>query len=287
MGPEYGDIASGWQVDHAVTRSVRDSARLLDATAGPAPGDPYCAPPPARPFAAEVGADPGRLRIAFTPRTPDGTLGHPDCIAALDDAVALCTALGHDVVEADLPGLGDQEGAAIGTVFNSATAWVVRYWVERIGREPEPGELDPLTAAYNEMGSRLTAGEYLLAIERLQRLGRGVAGFLAPDDGFDAFLTPTMSEPPAPLGEMVSTADEPLRSMERSSQTVRYAGVVANITGNPAMSVPLWWNASGLPIGVHFLGRFGDEATLFRLASQLESARPWTDRLPPTHATTA
>jgi amidase len=285
MGPEYGDVSSGWAVEHVVTRSVRDSARLLDATAGPAPGDPYWAPPPARPFADEVGADPGRLRIAFTPRTPDGTLGHPDCIAALDDAVALCTALGHEVVEADLPGLNDQEGAAIGTVFNSVTAWVVRYWVERIGREPEPGDLDPLTAAYNEMGSRLTAADYLVAIERLQRFGRRVAHFLAPNDGFDAFLTPTMSEPPAPLGEMVSTADEPLRSMERSSQTVRYAGVTANITGNPAMSVPLWWNDGGLPIGVHFLGRFGDEATLFRLASQLESARPWTDRLPPFHAT--
>src|SRR5205085_11448731 len=104
-----------------------------------------------------------------------------------------------------------------------------------------------------------------------------------PDDGCDVFLTPTMSEPPPPLGEMVSTADDPLRSMRRSSETVRYAGVVANFSGCPAMSVPLWWNDAGLPIGVHFLGRFGDEATLFRLAAQLEAARSWAQHRPDAH----
>lgn len=286
LGPEYGDVASGWAVEHAVTRSVRDSARLLDATAGPASGDPYWAPPPARPFAEEVGTDPGRLRIAFTGRTSDGSVGHPDCVAALEDAVELCASLGHDVVEADIPGLSDDVGAAIGTVFNATTAWVVRYWVERVGREPEPDELDPLTVAYDEMGTQLTAADYLVAIERLQRFSRRVAAFLSDDGGYDLWLTPTLSEPPPPLGEMVSTVDDPLRSMTRSSQTVRYPHVTANFTGNPAMSVPLWWNADGLPIGVHFLGRFGDEATLFRLASQLETARPWSSRIPPIHATT-
>lgn len=284
IGPEYGDVVSGWAVEHAVTRSVRDSARLLDATGGPALGDPYCAPAPARPFADEVGRDPGRLRVAFTSRTPAGGLGHPDCVAALDDAVALCASLGHEVIEADLPGLDERTGAAIGTVFSAATSWIVRYWVERVGRDPEPGELDPLTVAYNEMGERVTAGEYLVAIERLQRFGRGVAGFLAPDAGFDVWLTPTMSEPPPPLGEMVSTEEEPLRSMIRSGTTVSYPGVVGNITGNPAMSVPLWWNDDKLPIGVHFLGRFGDEAALLRLAAQLEAARPWANRIPPVHA---
>src|SRR5205085_4892456 len=265
LGPEYGDVASGWAVEHAVTRSVRDSARLLDATAGPAPGDPYWAPPQLRPFADEVGIDPGRLRIGFTARTPDGSPGHADCVAAVEDAAALCASLGHDVVDADLPAFDEETGAAIGTVFNSVTAWVVRYWTERVGREPEPDELDPLTLAYYEMGRQLTAADYLVAIERLQRYSRRVAAFLDHDGGFDVFLTPTMSEPPPPLGEMVSTTDDPLRSMRRSSETVRYAGVVANFSGCPAMSVPLWWNDAGLPIGVHFLGRFGDEATLFRL----------------------
>jgi Asp-tRNA(Asn)/Glu-tRNA(Gln) amidotransferase A subunit family amidase len=147
LGPEYGDAIGGWAVEHALTVSVRDSAALLDATAGPAPGDPYPAPPRQRPFAAEVGADPGRLRIAYTARTPGGTLGHPDCVAALDDAVARCDALGHEVVEAELPGLDDRVGAAIGTVFNAATAWIVAYWTRRLGREPGPDELEPLTRA--------------------------------------------------------------------------------------------------------------------------------------------
>jgi len=281
FGPEYGDVMSGWAVEHAVTRSVRDSAAILDATAGPDVGDPYRAPAPERPFLSEVGADPRRLRIGFSPRTPDGSLGHPDCVAVLDDAVRLCAELGHELVELDLPGLDEAAGAAIGTVFNAATAWIIGYWIRRVGRSPEAGELEPLTRAFWDMGRGVSAADYLLAIEDLQVVARRVAQFLT---GVDLWLTPTLSAPPLPLGEMVSTDDEPLRGLERSGATVAYAGVVANITGNPAMSVPLWWNEAGLPIGVHFLGRFGDEATLFRLASQLETARPWADRVPPVSA---
>jgi amidase len=277
IGPQYGDVVSGWACEHAVTRSVRDSAALLDATAGPALGDPYWAPPAARPFLDEVGADPGRLRIGFSPRTPEGGVGHPDCLAALDDAVALCDALGHELIESDLPQLSPDDGAAIGTVFNSATAWIMRYWIREIGRPPADDEIEPLTRAYWEFGERVSAAEYLLAIEQLQRYSRRVAEWLT---GIDVWLTPTLSMPPLPLGQMVSTPDEPLRALETSGSTVAYAGVVANFTGNPAMSVPLWWNSDGLPIGVHFLGRFGDEATLFRLAAQLEGARPWADRSP-------
>jgi amidase len=281
LGPEYGDVVSGWGCEHALTRSVRDSAALLDATAGPMPGDPYAVLPPSRPFLAEVGADPGRLRVAYSPRIADGSLGHADCVAALDDAVALCGALGHEVVEGDLPAFTAEEGAAIGTVFNAATAWIVRYWSRRLGREPGPDELEPLTRAYWEAGRQIGAAEYLLAVEDLQAFSRRVAGFLTD---FDVFLTPTLSEPPAPIGEIVSTPEEPLRALERGGRTVAYSGVVANITGNPAMSVPLWWTGAGLPIGVHFLGRFGAEATLFRLAGQLEAARPWLDRTPPAGA---
>ncbi len=281
LGPEYGDAIGGWAVEHALTVSVRDSARLLDATAGPAAGDPYPAPPQTRPFATEVGADPGRLRIAYTPRTPGGGLGHPDCLDALGDAVALCDSLGHEMVEADLPGLDDGVGAAIGTVFDAATAWIVGYWTRHRGREPGPGELDPLTRAYWEAGRRVGAADYLHAVEVLQRFSRTVAGFLT---GVDAWLTPTMSEPPALIGEITSTPEEPLRALQRGARTVAYPLVVANLTGNPAMSVPLWWNGDGLPIGVHVLGRFGDEATLFRLAGQLEAARPWAHRRPPIHA---
>jgi amidase len=284
VGPEYGDVVSGWGVEHAITRSVRDSAAILDATAGPAPGDPYWAPPPARPFLQEVGVDPGRLRIGFSARTPEGGIGHPDCVAALDDAVGLCTELGHELVEIDLPGLDGAVGAAIGIVFNAATAWIVGYWVRRLGRPPEADEIEPLTRAYWESGQGVSAADYLLAIEDLQAFTRVVAQFLT---GVDMWLTPTMSTPPLALGEIVSTVEEPLRALERGGATVAYAGVVANITGNPAMSVPLSWNADGMPIGVHFLGRFGDEAMLLRLASQLEAARPWTVRRPPVHASSS
>lgn len=278
LGPEYGDAISGWACEHALTRSVRDSATLLDATAGPALGDPYGPPAPRRPFADEVGADPGRLRIGYTARTPDGRAAHPDCVAALDDAVALCTSLGHDVVEAELPGLTPAVGTAIGTVFDAATSWIVEYWIRRLGRTPSDDELEPLTRAYWERGQRVSAAAYLLAIEDCQAFARVVARWLT---GIDVWLTPTLSTPPATLGEITSTAEDPLRALYAGGRTVAYAGVVANLTGNPAMSVPLYWNRTGLPIGVHFLGRYGDEATLLRLAGQLESARPWSHRRPP------
>src|SRR5947207_10560528 len=164
LGPEYGDAVSGWAVEHALTRSVRDSAALLDATSGPALGDPYPLPAPARPFAGEVGADPGRLRIGFTDRTPEGVPGHPDCCAAVADAASLCESLGHELVEVDLPGLTPTIGSAIGTVFTAATAWILGYWIRRLGRQPEADELDPLTRAYWEMGRTVTAADYLLAI---------------------------------------------------------------------------------------------------------------------------
>jgi amidase len=283
LGPEYGDVAAGAAAEHALTRSVRDSAALLDATCGPDAGDPYWAPPPARPFAEEVGADPGRLRIAYTARTPEGDLGHPDCVAAAEHAARLCASLGHEVAEADWPGFTPVVGAAIGTMIYGATAWILRYWIRRLGREPGADEIEPLTRALWEAGEKVTAAEWLLAMEDIQRFGRAVARFFS---AFDVFLTPTMSAPPLPIGAMASTPEDPWRSLKISGQTVRYAGVMANLTGNPAMSVPLWWNDDGLPIGVHFLGRFGDEATLVRLASQLEASQPWAGRLPAVHAAT-
>ncbi|MER7251256.1 amidase [Kribbella sp. NPDC000426] len=279
LGPEYGDAVSGWACEHALTRSVRDSATLLDATAGPALGDPYGLPLPAHPFAAEVGVDPGRLRIGYSARTANGRPAHPDCVAALDDAVALCASLGHDLVEAELPGLTPEVGTAIGTVFDAATAWIVEYWIRRLGRVPADDELEPLTRAYWDRGRQVSAAGYLLAVEDCQAFARVVAQWLT---GIDVWLTPTLSMPPATIGDITSTPSDPLRAARVGGRTVAYAGVVANLTGNPAMSVPLYWNESGLPIGVHFLGRYADEATLFCLAAQLESARPWAHRHPAT-----
>jgi amidase len=281
LGPEYGDAVSGWAVEHVLTRSVRDSAAVLDAISGPSPGDPYRVAAPSRPFAVEVGADPGRLRIGYSGTINDGSPGHPDCIAGLGATVALLDQLGHDVSEASLPQLSEEEGRAIGTVFNSATAWVIDYWVRRLGRDPGPDDLEPLTRGYWEMGKQVPAAAYLRSIEVLQRYARRVAAFF---NSQDLFLTPTVSAPPLPLGQMVSTEDDPFRALQVSAGTVAYSGVIANLTGNPAMSVPLHWTPDGLPIGMHFLGRFGSEATLLRLAGQLEGARPWNRRRPPIFA---
>jgi amidase len=281
VGPEYGDVAAGGLVEHALTRSVRDSAALLDATSGPDLGDPYPAPPPARPFVEEVGANPGRLRIAYTARTPEGDLGHPDCVAAVEHTAQLCAALGHEVREAEWPAFTPAVGDAIGTMIHAAVAWIMRYWIRRVGREPGIDEIEPLTRALWEGGQRVTAADWLTAVEEVQRFSRGVARSF---EDVDLFLTPTMSSPPLPIGTMVSTPEDPWHAMEVSAPTVRYAGIVANLTGNPAMSVPLHWNDEALPIGTHFLGRFGDEATLLRLAAQLEAAQPWADRLPKIHA---
>ncbi|HZQ84739.1 MAG TPA: amidase, partial [Acidimicrobiales bacterium] len=258
LGPEYGDAISGWAVEHVVTRSVRDSAAVLDAVSGPMLGDPYGVPAPSRPFLRELDADPGRLRIGFTSLTGSGNPGHADCVAGLDKTVALLAELGHEVVETSLPEFTSEDGAAIGTVFSSATGWIVDYWITRLGREPGGDELEPLTRAYWEMGRGISAGRYLAAIETLQRYARRVAAFFVDHD---VFLNPTMSLPPLPLGVMVSTPDHPLRALEASGPSVAYSGVVANLTGQPAMSVPLHWTEDGLPIGMHFLGRSADEAT--------------------------
>jgi amidase len=282
LGPLYGDVAAGMGVEHALTRTVRDSALLLDLTAGPAPGDPYPAPPLVRPLHEEVGVDPGRLRIAVSTRRADGRPTHPECQVAADQAVALLAGLGHEVVEADLPGLTADVGHAIGIMFDALSAWVAAFWASHRGRAARQDEFEPLTWAYTQAGHRVSAGDYLQAVETIQRFSRTVAGFLTT---YDVFLTPTMSAPPAPIGWITSTPDDPYRALKRGGDTVAYAGVVANLTGNPAMSVPMTWTAEGLPMGVHVLGRFGDEATLIRLAAQVEAARPWVGRLPPVHAT--
>src|SRR2546430_7839033 len=154
LGPEYGDVAAGGAVEHALTRSVRDSAALLDATSGPAVGDPYWAPPPTRPFLSEVGVDPGRLRIGFTTRTPDGDLGHPDCAAAAEQSAELCAKLGHEVVETDWPGFTPEIGEVIATMIGAATSWIVRYWIRHVGREPASDEIEPLTRVLWEAGDK-------------------------------------------------------------------------------------------------------------------------------------
>jgi amidase len=280
LGPEFGDIMSGLVAEHAVTRSVRDSAALLDATAGPDVGDPYCAPPPARPFLQEVGADPGRLRIAFTTEAVTGAQVHEDCVKAVRDAAALCESLGHHVEETWPVIDGDALKAMFVTLWCTGCAMTIDGMALATARKPEPEHFEPLTWTLYEMGKARSASEYLISLTGLQAVARVIARFM---NDYDVLLGPTLAEPPVPLGTFASPPGEPLRGFARTMEFVPFTPI-GNITGQPAMSVPLYWNEAGLPIGTHFSGRFGDEAALFRLAAQLEAARPWAGRRPPVHA---
>ncbi|MDQ3012398.1 MAG: amidase family protein, partial [Acidobacteriota bacterium] len=248
-----------------------------DATAGMEAGDPYCAPPIARPFAQEVGADPGKLRIAFTTTAVTGVPIHADCVAAVADAVRLCQSLGHEVEEAAPHLDGEMLLKAFMTIWSAGNAWTVDSLLFAIGRKPAQEDFELGTWALMAMGRRRTAPEYLLAVQMLQVFARRVAQFM---QGYDVMLTPTLAEPPLPLGSFDSTPEDPMAGLRRAGLFAPFTPI-CNATGQPAMSVPLYWNADGLPIGAHFIGRFGDEATLFRLASQLEAARPWANRRPP------
>ncbi len=278
LGPDLGDNLSGLIVEHAITRSVRDSAALLDATSGPDIGDPYWAPPPARPFLQEVGTNPGRLRIAFTTKASvSGVNVHPDCVRAVEDAVSLCVSLGHELVEAVPEVSGDLIAQHFMVLWAAGCTWTIDALAFLTGQAPSKEKFEPLTWALYEMGRQQSASSYLLSVTILQRMTREIARFFLK---YDVCLTPTLGEPPVPLGTFDSPPDNPLQGFWKTVSFVPFTPI-CNFTGQPAMSVPLYWNAEGLPVGVHFVGRFGDEATLFRLAGQLESARPWAERRPP------
>jgi amidase len=276
LGPDFGDVGGGLVAEHVVTRTVRDSAVLLDATAGPDVGDPYWAPLQVRPYREEVGADPGRLRIGYTVTSPMGAV-HPDCVRAVEDAAALCQRLGHDVEERtpDIDVAHVQE--SFFKVFSSGAAMHVEAALQALGREPRDGELEPLTRAVFEIGRGITAPQYLIAVREVQAFSRRIAHALID---FDVWITPTLCEPPLALGVLDAPPDNPFAALLRAATYVPFTPL-CNMSGQPAMSMPLHWNDDGLPIGTHFIGRFGDEATLFRLAAQLEAARPWATRRPP------
>jgi amidase len=276
-GPHYGDVFGGGCVEHAVTRSVRDSAALLDATAGPSLGDPYPAPPRHRPYTAEVNRPVERLRIAVTSTPADGRKADPECVSAVEDTAAVLSDLGHDVFHRDLTELTPDVGAAIGTMYGAATEWAIKYWIRQLGREPTDEELDPFTRALWSHGKKVSGGDYLMAQTTLQAFTRAVAEAMTD---FDLWLSPTLGTLPPKLGTMTSTEDDPWRGNEVAADLVAFPLVTANVTGNPAMSVPLHWTAEVLPVGSHFMARFGREDVLFRLAAQLEQVRPWADHMP-------
>ncbi len=274
LAPFAGEALAGLAAEHGVTLSVRDCAALLDATAGPGEGDPYAAPPPGRPFLEEVGANPGRLRIAFTRKAPNGAKVGDESLRELDSVVRLCADLGHHVEEADPVVEGEAMVPTFLTLIAAAT--VVNLGSHPHKKAPAPGEIENVTRALYEQGLLVSGPDYLKAVNTAHRLGRQTAAFFS---GYDVLLTPGLNGPAAKLGwidMMLTDADEYWRRVfDFSPFTVWF-----NLTGQPAMVLPLGTTGEGLPLGTQLAGRFGDEATLFRLGAQLEAARPWFNRKP-------
>jgi amidase len=277
FGPDAGEVLSGLAVEHAVTRSVRDSAALLDATSGPVAGDPYWPAPPADSYLSQVSWDPAPMRIAWSARAPLGLPVDTECRKAVEATAKRMEALGHHVVEDD-PSYDEEvlldPMVTIWSVGNVTDHDIV---ASRIGRAPRRDELEITTWELVERGRGVSATQLVRAVDRIHAATRDMAPFF---EKYDAWLTPTLSQPPLPLGvlnQSYGSADK----WWQFDLAFNPWNSVANLTGNPAMSVPLAWSASGLPIGILFTGRYGDEAGLFRLAGQLERAYGWADRVAP------
>ena len=275
-GPDAGEGWSGASIGHAVTWSVRDSAALLDATAGPDVGDPYWAPPMVRPFLHEVGRDPGRLRIALTV-TPwiEGPVD-PECAEAARAAARLCASLGHHIEEAR-PQIDEAAwGLARRVIIAASLTFALETRAAALGRALREDDVERITWERLQEARGFSAADYARAIHTVHRTGRVVARFL---ESYDVLLTPTMAKPPHPLGVLSLSNPDSAAFLAAGTASVGFTALF-NSSGHPAMSVPLAMSTSGLPLGVQFVGRFGDEGTLFRLASQLEAAQPWKDRRP-------
>ncbi len=283
VGPEVGESWGGLVARLAVTRSVRDTATVLDAVQGTMPGDPYTAPPPARPYVEELGADPGSLRIGWRLEAPS-VVGdpHPDTVAAVHGAAALLESLGHRLDESSPAALDDPDFVL--HFINAYNAWVARdldRMGEAVGTPVTADDVEPGTWALAEAGRSVNATDYLAAIEYMHSFTRNVADWWA--GGYDLLLTATIPEPPPVLGEFTGTPDNPLVGLFRSAEIVPFTAPF-NTTGQPAISLPLHWNADGLPIGIQLVAAYGREDLLLRVAAQLEAAAPWADRRPPVHA---
>jgi len=298
IGPDLGDAWHGLACDHVLTRSVRDSAGMLDATAGPDVGAPYYAPPPHRPFLEEVGTDPGKLCMAFTskPFLPGDV--QKDCVKGLEATVMLCSDLGHELVEATPKIDGQAFAKAFLTMVCVETRADIKEAETLLGRKATSKDFEAGTWATALLGKQISAAEFSRATRLLQRSARQIGQFF---EDYDVLITPTLASPPLEIGATQPQGAEAfvlklLGSLNAGFLLQAFGGVdsivdkifgfmpytpLFNATGQPAMSLPLYWNDEGLPVGIHFIGRYADEATLFRLAGQLEQAKPWFDRTPP------
>jgi amidase len=276
FAPNAGDANGGLVNEHVVTRSVRDSAAVLDVLAGPQLGDPYTAPPQLKSYLAELSVRPAALRIGFATRRmmPDGSLveSHPDCLAAVAHTAKLLESLGHHVEPAEIEALRDPDFIA-----RFLTIWAVGVTVEldeashAIGRRIAAHEIETLTYALSELGRTMSGSAYAEAWRWLSRASRKIAEFWTT---YDLWLTPTVTEPPPPLGTFQSPADDPLGGIFRAAEFAPFTAPF-NATGQPACSLPLHHNAAGLPIGVQLVAAYGREDLLLRTAAQLEAAQPF------------
>ena len=276
LGPDRGEGWGGFACGHVVSLSVRDSAVMMDAIHGPEPSSPYIAPPPERPFSQEVGRDPGKLRIAFTDRSPYGDAIDPEIAAAVREIARVLEGLGHHVEER-APPLAADPAPTIRTIVGANTALSVRLIEQRLGRAATPDDFEILTLASAHNAEKTSATDYVAAQLAAFQISRALATFF---ERFDVFLSPTLCMPPLRIGEL-NTMSEDLSYIAPLLRRYIPGTSMFNMSGQPAMSVPLAWNKAGLPLGMMFSARFGDEATLFRLAGQLERERPWKNKLPP------
>jgi Asp-tRNA(Asn)/Glu-tRNA(Gln) amidotransferase A subunit family amidase len=275
MGPTLYEGWGGLSAQHAVTRSVRDSAALLDATQGREVGDAYATAARERPYLEEIERDPGRLRIAWMKQPAIPVPVDEDCSAAAEHAANLCASLGHEVVPAQ-PTL-DVE--ALWNAFGLTTSVGIALKVARreaeLGRAAGPDDLEPINLRNVRSGRAASGIEHARARDTLHAASRALGRFMQE---YDVILSPTMASVPPKLGTL--GLSQPYERFVAAASAASAFTSLFNMTGQPAMSVPLHWTASGVPVGAMFAGRFGDEATLFRLAAQLETQQPWFERVP-------
>jgi amidase len=281
LGPDYGEYWQGLVTSHVVCRSVRDTAGLLDVAAGAMPGDPYVAPPPLRPYTREVATDPGRLRIGLMPMAPRGAPPcDGECSAAVEETGRLLESLGHHVSLAHPDALDEHELMLVGfsTIVACWTAKGLAHWGEVIGQPVREGDVEAGTWGMASPGKDFSAVEYLTAVEGLHAWSRRMARWWAED--FDLLVTPTIAAPPPRLGELTPGPDDDVAPGEKIFGLVSFTPQF-NVTGQPAISLPLAWSSEDLPIGVQLVAAGARDDLLIRIASQLEQARPWAQRRPP------
>ncbi len=270
LAPDRGEGWAGMSTNHAVTRTVRDSATLLDAVSAPAPGDPYWAPPPAGTFLDAAGRDPGPLRVGLCVTAANGSSVDPQCRAAAEATARRLEGLGHRVQEVRWPFGPELVAAAQVGVIGANVAAAVQARLAELGRPRRDGDLEPVTAAIVDWGALTGAVDYVNAVASIHRIGRLMGGLF---ETIDVLVTPTLACLPPELGTVGGT--DVMRFADTVAPLVAFTSVI-NMSGQPAMSLPLDRSDGGLPLGTQIVGRFGEETTLFRLAGQMERAHPWT-----------